>query len=75
MARVTIEDCLDNIQNRFALVLLASKRSRQLLSGARPLIDSDNKEVVKALREIAHGKIGFRKGIAAMLELPEEPGS
>jgi len=72
MARVTIEDCLDNIQNRFALVLLASKRSRQLLSGARPLIDADNKEVVKALREIAHGKIGFRKGIAEMLELPEE---
>lgn len=75
MARVTIEDCLDNIQNRFALVLLASKRSRQLLSGARPLIDSDNKEVVKALREIADGKIGFKKGISEMLDIPEEPQS
>ena len=72
MARVTIEDCLDNIQNRFALVLLASKRARQLLAGARPLIDSDNKEVVKALREIAHDKIGFKKDIAQMLQLPED---
>ena len=75
MARVTIEDCLDNIQNRFALVLLAAKRSRQLLAGARPLIDSDNKEVVKALREIAHGKIGFKREIAQMLQIPEEPKS
>ncbi len=72
MARVTVEDCLDNVPNRFALVLLAAKRARQLLSGARPLVDSDNKEVVKALREIAAGKVGFKRDIEELLELPKE---
>lgn len=71
MARVTIEDCLDRIENRFALVLLAAKRARQLLSGARPLIDTHNKEVVTALREIAANKVGFKKEISEMLGLPK----
>ena len=57
MSRITVEDCLENINNRFELVMLASKRARQLFKGARPLIDSDNREVVVALREIADGKI------------------
>lgn len=59
MARITVEDCLEKIPNRFELVLLAARRSKQLLKGARPLIDSDNKEVVTALREIAEGRVTF----------------
>lgn len=57
MARITVEDCLTKIPNRFELVMLASKRARQLFKGAKPLIDSDNREVVLALREIASGEI------------------
>ena len=57
MSRITVEDCLENINNRFELVMLASKRARQLFKGARPLIDSDNREVVVALHEIADGKV------------------
>ncbi|MFI5351735.1 MAG: DNA-directed RNA polymerase subunit omega [Candidatus Binatales bacterium] len=57
MARITVEDCLDKVSNRFELVLGAAKRSKQLLKGGRPLVDSDNKEVVTALREIAAGKV------------------
>jgi DNA-directed RNA polymerase subunit omega len=58
MARITVEDCLEKIPNRFELVLGAARRAKQLLKGARPLVDSDNKEVVTALREIASGKVG-----------------
>jgi len=57
MARITVEDCLDKIPNRFELVLGAARRAKQLLKGARPLVESDNKEVVTALREIAAGKV------------------
>lgn len=57
MARITVEDCLKNIPNRFELVVLASKRARKLLKGAKPLIESDNREVVVALREIAADKV------------------
>ncbi len=57
MARITIEDCLVKVPNRFELVRLASQRSRQLLKGAKPLIESDNREVVVALREIAVGEV------------------
>ena len=57
MARITVEDCLENIPNRFELVLGAARRAKQLLKGARPLVESDNKEVVTALREIAAGKV------------------
>lgn len=58
MARVTVEDCLEQVENRFALVILASKRTKELKRGA-PLVvrDRDNREVVMALREIAQGKI------------------
>ena len=59
MARITVEDCLDQA-NRFELVLLATRRTKQLLKGARPLVNSDNKEVVTALREIADGRVRFR---------------
>jgi DNA-directed RNA polymerase subunit omega len=57
MARVTVEDCLETIPNRFELVLAAARRAKQLLKGARPLVESDNKEVVTALREVAAGKV------------------
>ncbi len=55
MARITVEDCLKNIPNKFELVLLAAKRARQLIKGGRPLLNSDDREVVLALREIAAG--------------------
>jgi DNA-directed RNA polymerase subunit omega len=57
MARITVEDCLARVPNRFELVLLGARRAKQLLKGARPLVESDNKEVVTALREIAAGEV------------------
>jgi len=57
MARITVEDCLQKVPNRFELVLLGARRAKQLLKGARPLVDADNKEVVTALREIADGRV------------------
>jgi DNA-directed RNA polymerase subunit omega len=57
MARITVEDCLERVPNRFELVLLGARRAKQLLKGARPLVDSDNKEVVTALREIADSQV------------------
>lgn len=59
MARITVEDCLKRVENRFALVMMASKRVRQLRAGAHPLVNpKDNKDIVIALREIASGKVG-----------------
>jgi len=58
MARVTVEDCLNKVGNRFELVLLAAKRARQLAMGRDPLVEWENdKPTVVALREIAEGKI------------------
>ncbi len=57
MARITVEDCLARIPNRFELVVIASQRAKDLLKGALPLVKTDNKEVVTALREIAAGKV------------------
>lgn len=57
MARITVEDCLDKIPNRFELVLLAARRAKQLLKGARPLVESENKEIVTSLREVAAGRV------------------
>ena len=58
MARITVEDCLEQVPNRFSLVLVAAERTKQLLKGADPRLgeDVDNKEVVMALREIAAGE-------------------
>jgi DNA-directed RNA polymerase subunit omega len=61
MARITVEDCLEKIPNRFELVLGAAKRAKQLLKGARPLVETDNKEVVTALREIAASKVSIER--------------
>lgn len=57
MARVSIEDCLRHIENRFALVAVASHRTRQLMEGKAPLVKTKNKEAVTALREIAEGLV------------------
>ncbi len=58
MARITVEDCLENVDNRFKLVLTAAKRARQLSEGAAPLVEWENdKPTVVALREIAEGVI------------------
>jgi len=57
MARVTVEDCLKKIPNQFELAVLGAKRAHQLIKGARPLVEADNRDVVLALREIAAGKV------------------
>lgn len=68
MARVTVEDCLDNVDNRFALCLLTVKRSRQLMSGARTLVEETrDKPPVMALREIATGKVRFDRDVKDVL--------
>ena len=61
MARVTVEDCLHQIPNRFLLVMVATKRTKQLYKGANPLVEnkSGNKKVVLSLREIAASKIEY----------------
>ena len=68
MARLTVEDCLDNVENRFDLVLVAAQRARQLAMGAEPLVAEDNdKSTVIALREIAENLINRE-----ILDAPEE---
>ncbi|MEE2670589.1 MAG: DNA-directed RNA polymerase subunit omega [Bdellovibrionota bacterium] len=57
MARVTIEDCLEKVENRYELVHLTAKRVKQLREGADALVKSKNKEIVTALREIAADKV------------------
>ena len=53
MARVTVEDCVQHIENRYDLVILASHRAREIIAGSQKLVDSNNSEPVVALREIA----------------------
>lgn len=73
MARITVEDCLDQQKNRFALVRLASRRAKQLLSGDSPVTDTrGNKAIVSALREIADGKVRFRKNEPVPTEGPSD---
>lgn len=69
MARVTVEDCLDKVDNRFALVLLVSKRAKQLLKGSNPTVSAkNNKYIVNALREVAAGNVAFDKGTGSSSE-------
>ena len=58
MARITVEDCLEKVNNRFALIHMAAKRVRQLRKGTEPSIVSKNRDVVVSLREIAAGNVG-----------------
>ena len=66
MARITVEDCLQKVNNRFMLIHMAAKRVRQLRKGDEPTIQSKNRDIVVSLREIAAGNI------SAMDEQPQE---
>lgn len=57
MARITVEDCLQKVNNRFTLIHMAAKRVRQLRKGSDPTIQSKNKDIVVSLREIASGNV------------------
>ena len=71
MARITVEDCLERVDNRFELVHLAAMRTKQLRRGSALLIGrTDNKDIVQSLREIAAGKVGFRN--IQELKVPDE---
>jgi DNA-directed RNA polymerase subunit omega len=76
MARVTVEDCLENVDNRFQLVLVATKRARQLANGVTPFVDWENdKPTIVALREIAEGLISpsiLEEQTRPEIELEEE---
>ena len=63
MARVTVEDCLEKVNNRFALVVLGAERARQLANGGRPLVACTNKPAVTALREIAQARVRFNESV------------
>ena len=63
MARVTVEDCLERVNNRFALVILGAERARQLANGGHPLVACSNKPAVTALREIAKGEVRFNESV------------
>ena len=63
MARVTVEDCLEHEENRFALCILASQRTRQLMKGAPALVPSKNRAAVTALREIAAKKVYYGRPV------------
>lgn len=75
MARITVEDCLEKVPNRFALVLLTADRAKDLLKKTtNPLIDDyrDNKEVVTALREIAEGAVKIKENTLKLKSVEEE---
>ena len=75
MARVTVEDCLEHEENRFALVLLAANRTRQLMKGGQPLVRGNNKSAVMSLREIADGRVRFhRESLEVVKEWLDERG-
>ncbi|AHZ84118.1 DNA-directed RNA polymerase subunit omega [Bdellovibrio bacteriovorus] len=66
MARVTVEDCLEKVPNRFALVLMVAKRAKQLLKGAEATVSTrSNKYIVSSLREVAMGNVGYQDSLDA----------
>ena len=74
MARVTIEDCLEQAPNRFALVIMAAVRTKQLMRGARVLVQgSENRSVVTSLREVAAGYVQPDAEVDAEAEEPATP--
>ncbi len=81
MARISVQDCLDRIPNRFAVVMLAARRMRQLQKGSDALVECNNKEAVTALREIAAGKVGIKNAgqvpglVEQIARLPGESGA
>ena len=59
MARITVEDCLKRVESRFELVILGARRAKMIMKGAKPLVESTNRPIVSALREVAAGKVKF----------------
>lgn len=59
MARITVEDCLRKVESRFELVLLAGRRAKMIMKGAKALVEADNRPIVTSLREVAAGKVKF----------------
>ncbi len=59
MARITVEDCLKKVNSRFELVILGARRAKMVMKGAKPLVESTNRPIVTALREVAAGKVTF----------------
>lgn len=60
MARITVEDCLDKVGNRFSLVMLVAKRTKQIMRGSKTMVSNkENKAIVTSLREVAAGKIWY----------------
>jgi DNA-directed RNA polymerase subunit omega len=68
MARVTVEDCLEHEENRFALCILAAKRTRQLNRGVPALVESKNRAAVTSLREIAAGRVKYSRAVRSLVE-------
>lgn len=72
MARVTVEDCLEKVPNRFSLVLMVSKRAKQLLKGSECTVATrNNKLVVSALREVAAGNVAFEQALTPEIALED----
>ena len=67
MARVTVEDCLEHEENRFALVILAAQRTRVLMKGAPALVSSKNRPAVTALREIAAQRVKYSTNVTELV--------
>lgn len=75
MARVTVEDCLEKVPNRFALVLMVSKRTKQLMKGSECTVATkSNKLVVSSLREVAAGNVGFESSLTNEVAIQEIEG-
>jgi DNA-directed RNA polymerase subunit omega len=68
MARVTVEDCLEHEENRFALCILAAKRTRQLNRGVPALVESRNRAAVTSLREIAASRVKYSRQVRHLVE-------
>ena len=68
MARVTVEDCLEHVPNRFALVVLAASRARQLSRGDEAMVEAPNKPAVMALREIAKSFVHYREDVSEVVQ-------
>lgn len=74
MARITVEDCVEQVDNRFALVLLAARRTRQLMKGSKFLLpQTENKHIVNSLREIAAGKVKMHSRISPTTDIENDP--
>jgi len=70
MARITVEDCLKTMESRFELVMLAARRAKMIMKGAKPFVDRGNRPIVTALREIGAEKVKFIHPAEKKEELP-----